>query len=70
MNKPNWEDAPAWARWFSIDYDWRGRWHRIKPRRVATRWMPESDSEITSSFDRGAKTLACADWVQSLERRQ
>ena len=70
MATPNWESAPSWARWFSVDYDWRGRWHRIKPRMVATRWMPESNSEMTTEFDRETNMLVCVNWRKSLEKRQ
>ena len=32
MNKPNWKDAPKWARWLAQDYDGLWCWFQYKPK--------------------------------------
>ena len=32
MNKPDWNDAPKWAKWLSQDRDASWWWHQYKPK--------------------------------------
>lgn len=32
MNKPNWNNAPKWAKWLSQNKDARWWWHQYKPK--------------------------------------
>jgi hypothetical protein len=33
---PNWDEAPEWAQWWSIDEDGEQNWHNEKPIRFGT----------------------------------
>lgn len=65
--KPDWKDAPEWAKWLCRDSDGRWIWFEKKPRiqlssgewvqgRAIGDWMPASDANDNK-------------WVDSLERR-
>jgi hypothetical protein len=32
MNKPDWKDAPNWAKYLAQDMDWQWGWYENKPR--------------------------------------
>lgn len=36
--KPDWKDAPEWARWLAMDADGTWYWYEFEPERYAIFW--------------------------------
>lgn len=68
MGKPDWKDAPEWAKWLAQDKDgdwfWWERKPLISPR--CSYWMP---SVYGKQFKRAPKGKINDEWKKSLERR-
>ncbi|MHB1956376.1 MAG: hypothetical protein ACYCOU_21820 [Sulfobacillus sp.] len=66
MNKPDWKDAPPWAKWLATDEDGDWTWYEYKP-------VPcTQDGHRYWNLTRGrwkAATEINSNWKQSLERR-
>ena len=59
--KPDWKDAPEWAKYFAMDADGSGYWYERKPVRFDSSWLPDDFRfAIAGNF---------TDWRQSLEQR-
>lgn len=58
--KPDWKDAPKWARWLAMDQDERWFWHETKPEKSIWSW--QSSGEVATAGEVPA-------WDESLERR-
>lgn len=61
--KPDWKDAPEWAKWLAMDSN--GVWvrHKLKPVRLSGNWLSGSRTElvcISKDFE---------NWKDSLEAR-
>lgn len=60
--KPDWKDAPPWARWLAMDED--GEWF----------WYEKEPAEIGWMFGSDGGRMECAaidpdDWRKTLEQR-
>ena len=67
MNKPNWKDAPEWAKWLARDKDGKWFWYETKPE-------PDSliDGDMWCTLERGRHEIASepdASWMGTLESR-
>ena len=40
--KPDWKDAPEWAKWIAKDLSGQWWWYENKPERRATRWVAQN----------------------------
>jgi hypothetical protein len=62
MNKPDWKDAPEWARFLAMDADGDWFWFEEKPTRKGAAWCPV--------YGRYGQWESCqGDWTASLEER-
>ena len=61
--KPDWKDAPEWARYLAMDSTGYWFWFEEKPRDMATHWLV---------YNNGRFSLASEgiDWTKTLEERQ
>lgn len=62
MNKPNWDDAPEWAKYVAMDKDGEWWWFERKPVPEREEWR----------VDAGRVELASRnfeDWEDAIERR-
>ena len=64
MDKPDWKDAPRWARWLALDDDGQWWWHSSKP-------FLDDDFEWFGStrFKKAGKTENHESFRESLEPR-
>lgn len=60
--KPDWKDAPEWARYVAMDSDGRWAWHEEKPHMYSGLW--ESRARV-----RYVEFQEPPEWRDSLERR-
>jgi hypothetical protein len=37
--KPDWKDAPEWARYLAMDQGRRWHWHESRPKRFFSSWL-------------------------------
>ena len=63
MSKPDWKDAPEWARYVAQDADKSWFWHQKEPRLRARDWA--SDGRILGC----GKPDPDESWMDTLERR-
>jgi hypothetical protein len=62
MNKPDWEDAPVWARFLARDANGEWFWYEEKPKRKGWFWAPESGRHVRGE-------VGSEDWKHSLEEK-
>lgn len=60
--KPDWKDAPEWARYLTMDRDGAWKWHMGVP-------IVYKDSWVSGSFSRHASYSDVIDWEESEEAR-
>jgi len=58
--KPNWKDAPEWARYLAQDENGGWWWYGDSPKSVANRWL---------NGTRYAPAFFVSNWRETLERR-
>lgn len=60
--KPDWKDAPEWAKYLAMDSDGEWNWHEFQPRqsRHGTHWRNHGLKEFVASWPA---------WNESLEPR-
>lgn len=60
--KPNWEDAPEWAKWLAMDSDGQWTWFSNKPLK---------DHDYWDGYQKGQYLVAqgICGWNKSLEKR-
>lgn len=64
QNKPNWDNAPAWANWLAMDSDGEWYWYEKQPIQNGNNW------EINSVHDKWKSTnIVSLIWSDSLETR-
>jgi hypothetical protein len=53
MNKPDWKDAPEWARWLAMDGDGSWWWYEQKPRwiKLTSQWWRKAGSHKTFAIE-------------------
>jgi hypothetical protein len=59
--KPDWKDAPEWAKWLAMDYDGAWFWYADKPRLDPDGWAQTSELYKCA--------FAPAPWKCSLQKR-
>ncbi len=68
--KPDWKDAPEWAKWLAMDSDGEWHWysHKPEPNTTSECWLnPDAaDGEPPRCQYAGRKTN---EWVEMLEPR-
>jgi hypothetical protein len=57
--KPDWKDAPAWAKWLAMDNDGTWFWYAEKPTLLSAFWNSAAKFEFASA----------SEWDNSLEAR-
>lgn len=64
--KPDWKDAPEWAKYLSMDEDGEWYWFENKPAIFGDLWRThhESDGKYCRSTD-----VSRVNWKESLEPR-
>lgn len=62
MMKPDWEDAPEWAKHLAMDSDGRWAWHEREPQMYAGGW-------VSHGRVRHAVYQELPEWDDSLESR-
>lgn len=74
MNKPDWKDAPEWAKWVAQDAD--GDWYWWEGLPTCTEdhfeyWMPSKEAieNCMYSFTRAAQGLKNESWQETLEEQ-
>lgn len=65
MNKPDWKDAPEWARWLAMDADGEWFFYEEKPSLGVKVWYPNGARPVS----RLASPPASEKWKNSLEER-
>jgi hypothetical protein len=60
MNKPDWKNAPSWAKYLAMDEDKSWWWYEEAPYEEYGRWCSIGRSECASNETR---------WYSSLEER-
>jgi hypothetical protein len=60
MNKPQWKDAPTWAKYVAMDADGEWCWFETKPIQRTGYWYSDFKMDMVL-FDNG--------WKDSLEER-
>jgi hypothetical protein len=63
MNKPEWKDAPDWARYLARDEDNSWRWFARKPKLLGCEFW-ESTGRVAAAYG-----PAFTYWHESLEKR-
>jgi hypothetical protein len=58
--KPDWKDAPEWAKWLAMDEDGQWHWFDIEPALGHKMWYPVGGCDETAELE---------DWNLSLEHR-
>lgn len=68
MGKPDWGDAPKWAKWLAQDADGEWFWWKAKPRPGGADkfWVPV---KFSGPFTRAMRGAQNPDWAETLERR-
>ena len=66
-NKPNWKDAPEWAKFLAMDEDGEWHWYQYKPIEPSL-----SDPSADSWGTKSGKWTSCKRWksISSLEKRE
>ena len=66
--KPDWKDAPKWAKWLAQDYSGQWCWFEKKPTKHEKRCWIQQD--YTDFLDFNSVSLKInPDWKDTLERR-
>lgn len=64
--KPNWKDAPSWARWLTRNIYGQWWWHSKKPKIMTITWVNLVGKYEESGYVSPNQTN---DWKLSLEKR-
>jgi hypothetical protein len=71
MDKPDWSEAPEWAKWLAQDKD--GDWYWWQDEPVVLRepfWMPNADDTGEIGLAKPAKfNEVILEWTTNLEQR-
>ena len=59
--KPDWRDAPEWAKWLAMDQNGEWHWYEERPSHGMESWIPMDGRMLYSGAD------SC--WKDSLEQR-
>lgn len=63
-NKPEWKDAPIWAKWVAQDEDGQWGWYEFEPELGGWSWIWDRGNWQACDF-----YLRANDWRKTLEHR-
>lgn len=63
--KPDWKDAPEWARWLAMDANGFWWWYEEEPVASGKAWKPSDSGDCTRAFTKPTKE----DWLETLTPR-
>jgi hypothetical protein len=67
--KPNWNDAPEWARWLACDEDGNWFWYEEKPEIKSDEYGWSVLDSVLFEYAGCTEAFICENWEEALEAR-